>query len=203
VSPIRHLQRLYAVVLGVAMGLSVERVLGSGRNRVPIRWEEFPLFLAFAVVAFGFYHLSVRYLDLAYDASEQRKEARRRVVRDLVLGGIQLLLVVALGVFIDRPETFGYTLLLLFVVNVGGLLLLRGMGARPMPVERHALPADLVGIACLTVVLLLTTFIIDSAETDEIVLRVAATTVAIGRVLWQYARALDELYFGVPEGQDH
>ena len=197
--PIRHLQRLYAVVLGVGLGLGVERVLGTGRGGIPIRWGDFPLFLAFAVVAFAFYHLSVRYLDLAYDGSEERKEARRRVVRDLVLGGTQLLLVVALSVFIDRPATFAYTLLLLFIVNVAGILLLRGLGAAPMPVERYALPTDLAGIGLLTVVLVATAAFIESPETDDIVLTVAAAVIAIGRVLWQYARALDELYFGGPE----
>ena len=67
-NPGRHLQDFYAVILGVALVLAVEEVVDAAEESSPIDWRSIPWFLAFAALAFSYYHGSVRYLDVMYSS---------------------------------------------------------------------------------------------------------------------------------------
>ena len=200
-APVRHLQRLYSVVLGVAVGLAVDHVIDTKRNGVPIRWTDFALFVTFAVVALAFYQISARYLDLSYEDLEPSPAARRRVVRDLVLGGVQVLLVVALGVLVGRPTTFAYVMLILFGVNLIGIVLLKLLGDELGRVEQHALVPDVFAVAALAGVIAVTGVGISSKELDATILKVALPIIGVVRMTWHYGAAFDDLFFRPKEAR--
>jgi hypothetical protein len=195
VAPVRHLQRLYSVVLGVAVGLAVDHVIDTSRKGVPVRWSDFALFFTFAVVALAFYQISARYLDLSYEGLEPSPAARRRVVRDLVLGGVQVLLVVALGVLVGRPTTFAYVMLILFGVNLIGIVVLKLLGDELGPVEQHAVVPDVFAVSALAAILLVNAVGISSNELDATILKIALPIIGVVRMAWHYAAAFDDLFF--------
>ncbi len=135
--PARHLQEVYAVVLGVALVLSVEQVIHVGEEGSPFRGQLVLPFLAFVSLAFSIYHWGVTYLDRRYADRRATSDSRSGVFVDLLVGTTELLTLIGLSILISRPSTFavGVVIVLAFEV-VAGLVLgatgnYRRLGAFP------------------------------------------------------------------------
>lgn len=122
--PARHLQEVYAVVLGVALVLAVEQVIHTGGEGSPFRGELVLPFLAFVSLAFSIFHWGVTYLDRRYADRTAATRSRLGVFVDLLVGTSELLALIGLSILISQPRTFavGVVILLAFEV-VAGLVL--------------------------------------------------------------------------------
>jgi len=63
--PIRHLQGLYTVVVGVALTVAVSNLIDQDAD-VPIRVQVLPYFIAYLFTLVPFYHGALRHLDITY-----------------------------------------------------------------------------------------------------------------------------------------
>ena len=115
--PVKYLQDLYVVVLGVAVVLAAEQIIAPEKGGVPVEWSVLPLFVAFGLIAFPTYHGIGAYLDLTYGASGTQVRPLR-VVADFVAGFLQFFLLIALALLISRPVYFAATMMLLLCSDV-------------------------------------------------------------------------------------
>ena len=121
--PARHLQEVYAVVLGVALVLAVEQVVHV--DVTPIRYRLVLPFLAFVSLAFSIYLWGVTYLDRRYANRRGARLSPFGVGVDLLVGMAELLLLIGLSILIARPLMFAVgALALLGFEVIAGLALL-------------------------------------------------------------------------------
>ena len=124
--PARHVQEVYAVVLGVALVLAVEQVVHV--DVTPIRYRLVLPFLAFVSLSFSIYHWGVTYLDRRYVNRRGPRLSPFGVGVDLLIGMAELLLLIGVSILISRPLMFavGALALLAFEVIAGLALLAAG-----------------------------------------------------------------------------
>ena len=136
-NPVRHLQEVYAVVLGVALVLAVEQIIRVESDGSPFRGRLVLPFLAFVSLAFSIYHWGVTYLDRRYPDQGGGSLSRPGVFVDLLIGTSELLALIALSILISRPPVFAVGVLVVLAFEVGAGLALaaignyRGLGAFP------------------------------------------------------------------------
>lgn len=63
--PVRHLQGLYTVVVGLALAVAMTNLLDQ-EAAFPVRLEVLPYLLAYLVTLVPFYHGALQHLDIAY-----------------------------------------------------------------------------------------------------------------------------------------
>ena len=155
--PARHLQEVYAVVLGVVLVLSVEQVIHVGEEGSPFRGQLVLPFLAFVSLAFSVYHWGVTYLDRRYTDRMATTRSRGGVFVDLLVGTSELLALIGLSILISRPSAFaiGVVIVLAFEVVAGLVLGLvrnyQGLGAFPRTyLWLNLVTMGLLGLALLT-----------------------------------------------------
>ncbi len=187
-NPLRHLQELYAVAVGVALVLAAEDLVDPAREGVPLRGDVLLLFLAFVAIAFPTYHSRGRYLDLAY-AHGRVGLSRPRVFADLFLGTWEIVLLIMLALLVSRPLYFGYTVLLLMAGAILRAVVVRGVGALDddylSRFERTMLPVGAAVIAAFAAVMFVGAVLLDDSARDPF-LRVALLVLALGRTVAIY-----------------
>lgn len=147
---------MYAVILGVALVLAVEQVIDIGAEGSPFCGRLFLPFFAFVSLAFSIYHWGVTYLDRRYADQAAATRSRSSVFVDLLVGTSELLALIGLSIFISRPVTFafGVVILLVFEVVAGLVLNAAGNYRQLGPFPRTYLGINLVTVALLGVALL-------------------------------------------------
>ncbi len=193
-NPGRHLQDFYAVILGVALVLAFEEVVDAAEESSPIDWGSIPLFLAFAALAFSYYHGSVRYLDVMY-SSEGPELSKLRIYSDLLFGAADMMLLIALSILISRPLYFLAVMALLFAFAVIRVAVLK----RLLPREQiFGLETDFaaihIGLLPAFVGIFLVARTIDDAESQRLAVGIALMALMVARSIFSYRRSL-ELYF--------
>jgi hypothetical protein len=196
-NPGRHLQDFYAVILGVALVLAVEEIVDAAEESSPIDWASIPLFLAFAALAFSYYHGSVRYLDVMY-SSEGPELSKLRVYSDLLIGAIDMMLLIALSILISRPLYFLAVITVLFAFEVVRVAILK----RFLPREQiFGLETDFalihIGLIPVFAAIFLIARTIDATESQRLVVGVPLMTLMVLRSIFSYRRSF-ELYFPQP-----
>jgi hypothetical protein len=192
--PGRHLQDFYAVVIGVALVLAVEEIIDSSDASSPIDWTSLPLFLSFALLAFSYYHGSVRYLDVMY-SDEGPELSRLRIYSDLFIGAIDTMLVIALSILISRPIYFLTVLTIMFVLEVLRVATLK----RFLPSEQiFPLETDFMVIHLALIPIFAGIFFVarsvGSAEAERLVVGIPLLVLIVVRSIFSYRRSF-ELYF--------
>jgi hypothetical protein len=197
-NPLRHLQELYAVVVGVALVLAAEELVDPAREGVPLHGDVLLLFLAFVVIAFPTYHARGRYLDLAYARGHVALD-RSRVFADLLLGMSEFVLLIGLALLVSRPLYFSYTVLLLLAAGVARALIVRGVvGVEHVSrYERTMLPTGVAVLAVFAAVVFVGAVLLDGSASDAF-LRVALLALGLGRALAYYVIGY-EFFFGASE----
>jgi hypothetical protein len=196
-NPLRHLQELYAVVVGVALVLAAEDLVDPARDGIPLRGDVLLLFVAFVAVAFPTYHARGRYLDLVY---ERRGSGipRGRVFADLVLGTVEFLLLIMLALLVSRPLYFGYTALFLVTAALVRALLVRGLVGEGQDYltrfERMMLPSGAAAVVAMAAIMFVGQALLDGPGRDDF-LRVALLALSLLRAV-AYYRAGFDFFFG-------
>jgi hypothetical protein len=173
-NPARHLQEVYAVVLGVTLVLAVEQVIETGGDGSPFRGELVLPFLAFVSLAFSIYHWGV--------------------FVDLLVGTFELLTLIGLSILISRPSTFavGVVIVLAFEV-VAGLVL----GAVGNYASLDAFPRTYLWLNLFTMALLglaLLTLEIMSPATGEVGAGPVVFIAAVARTAFFYGLGFRVLF---------
>ncbi len=186
--PARHLQEVYAVVLGVALVLSVEQVIHLGEEGSPFRGRLVLPFLAFVSLAFSIYHWGVTYLDRRYAEGRGATGSRAGVFVDLLVGTTELLALIGLSILISRPSTFavGVVIVLAFEVIAGLVLGAAGNYRRLGAFPRTYLWINLASVAVLGLAMLILEM---AAE--------GAGEVAAGLVVFIAAVARTAVFYGL------
>jgi hypothetical protein len=193
-NPGRHLQDFYAVILGVALVLAVEEIVDAAEESSPIDWGSIPLFIAFAALAFSYYHGSVRYLDVMY-SNEGPDLSKLRVYSDLFIGAIDMMLLIALSILISRPLYFLSVLTLLFVFEVVRVAVLKQFVPKEQifPLETEFALIHLVLIP-IFIVIFLVARTMDTADSQRLVVGIPLMVLVVVRSIVSYRRSF-ELYF--------
>ena len=193
-NPSRHLQDFYAVILGVALALSVEKIVDTAEELSPIDWGSIPLFLAFAALTFSYYHGSVRYLDVMY-SSEGPELSKLRIYSDLFIGALDMMLLIALSILISHPLYFLGVMSLLFLFAVVRVAVLKRFlpGDQIFGLETDFALIHLGLIPAFAVIFLVARAIAD-AESQRLVVGIPLMVLMIARSIFSYRRSF-ELYF--------
>lgn len=193
-NPGRHLQDFYAVILGVALVLAVEQVVDAASESAPIDWRSIPLFGAFAVLAFSYYHGSVRYLDVMYEA-EGPELSKVRVYSDLLIGAVDMMLLIALSILVSRPLYFLGVITLLFLFGVVRVGILK----RFVPADQiFQLETDFAKMHLVLIPAFVALFFYarttESVDSQRLLVGIPVMTMVLIRSILSYRRSFD-LYF--------
>jgi hypothetical protein len=190
-NPARHLQEVYAVVLGVALVLAVEQVIDTGGDGSPFRGQLVLPFLAFVSLAFSVYHWGVTYLDRRYADGRATTGSRWGVFVDLLVGTFELLTLIGLSILISRPLTFavGVVIVLTFEVVAGVVL-----GAVRNYQSLGAFPRTYLWLNLATVALLVLALLILEVTSE------GAGELAAGLVVFIAAVARTAVFYGLGFG---
>lgn len=116
---IRSLVSLYTVVIGVALSVSVVRVVDSGEGVLNV-WApaEWMLFSAFLFTLLPFYHGAIRHLDDAYLENTNPQIRGGALIIDLMLLIGHAMAFVVLAMLLSEPSKFAWVLVGLITVDV-------------------------------------------------------------------------------------
>lgn len=195
--PVKYLQDLYVVVLGVALVLAAEELISPEKVGVPIEWAALPLFLAFGLIAFPTYHGIGAYLDLTYGDSGPDVRPLR-VASDFLVGFLQFFLLIALALLISRPFYFATTMLVLFLSDAVRTFALQRLARREEVSSLESNSALINGLAAVAIGLSLGfVWITNWDETrSETLINIAIPLIALGRTTVAYVKNFDLLIRG-------
>lgn len=112
------LQRVYAVVAGLAINEALKRVfLQDGRGEYQLHLENLPEFIAFIVTVVPFVHGMNRHLDRTLAASAYRPGVLAFLLIDLLVFIIESTLLFVLAVTVTHPDQFFPWLIALLAVD--------------------------------------------------------------------------------------
>jgi len=193
-NPGSHLQDFYAVILGVALVLAVEGIVDAAEPGSPVDWRSVPLFIAFAALAFSYYHGSARYLDVMY-SPEGPELSKLRISSDLLIGAIDMMLLIALSILASRPLYFVGVVVVLFMFEIARVAILK----RFLPDEQiFRLETDFQVIHSVLIPLLIVVFLIgreiNDPESQQVIVGVPVMILMLLRSAYSYRRSFD-LYF--------
>ena len=185
------------VVLGVAVVIAAEQIIGVEKGGVPIEWSVVPLFLAFGLIAFPTYHGIGAYLDLTY-GDEGTDVRPLRAISDFVVGFLQFFLLIALALLISRPLYFATTMMLLVLSDSVRTFALQRFARREEVSSLERNSAVINGAAALAVGLVLVLRGLsgwDEARSETLI-NVAVPLIALGRTTIAYVANYDLLIRG-------
>jgi hypothetical protein len=115
-----HLQGLYGVVVAIALGLAVDRIIPPAGHPIAYR----PLLLGAALLAtlIPFYHGALRHLDEQY-AQGRAPDRAGSVLVDFFVLFLEGCAFLALAVSVARPQVFARAFLLLLVLDIAWALI--------------------------------------------------------------------------------
>jgi hypothetical protein len=118
------LQRIYAVVAGLAINEALKRVfLQDGKGEYQFHVENLPEFIAFIVTVVPFVHGMNRHLDRTLAASANRPGLLTFLLVDLLVFIIESTLLFVLAVTVTHPDQFFTWLIALLAVDaIWGLI---------------------------------------------------------------------------------
>ena len=195
--PVKYLQDLYVVVLGVAVVLAAEEIIAAESEGIPVEWSVLPLFVAFGLIAFPTYHGIGAYLDLTYGAGGTQVRPLR-VIADFVVGFLQFFLLIALALLISRPVYFAGTMMLLVFSDAVRTVALRRFAPREDMSSLESNSAVINGSAGLAVgvVLAVVWFAGWDEGQAETLIKVAVPLIALVRTTVAYVKNYDLLIRG-------
>lgn len=136
---VKQLSELYNVVVGIALTLSITKIIDLGAPDIPINWSALLTFLSFLVTIIPFHHGTVRHLYATYvEAGGSTRIKRGALAIDFLLLFFQACLFIALSLLIQKPELFLNVLIGLLVVDCiwGVLAYLAFTGAQAQLAEK-------------------------------------------------------------------
>jgi hypothetical protein len=115
-----HLQGLYGVVVAIALGLAVDRIIPPAGH--PIQYRHLLLGVALLVTLIPFYHGALRHLDEQY-AQGRTPDRAGSVLVDFFVLFLEGCAFLALAVSVARPHVFAKAFLLLLALDIVWALL--------------------------------------------------------------------------------
>lgn len=114
--PIRHLQGLYTVVVGIALTVALTKLIDQD-GQIPIRFNILPYFIAYLFTLIPFYHGALRHLDITYfeDLDQQTKPGA--LMADWSLLFIESCMLLTMALLVARPVLFSFALVVLLVFD--------------------------------------------------------------------------------------
>lgn len=110
-SSVDNLERLYTIVLGLALVRAVEVLLIGPGGGFAVQWRSLPMFVAFVATLIPFYHGANRYLFTVYVFLDYGEVPRRvTALIDFIFFFVQAMIFFAMALVIDDAATF-YVLL--------------------------------------------------------------------------------------------
>lgn len=196
-STVKNLQELYTVSVGVALVLAIEQLVKvPDAERVIIRWDGLPCFVAFLATLIPFYHGALRHLDHRYIDEAGAKFRRGTLLADFLLLFFEACLLLVAARVLLHPIAFGWTLVALLLLDS-----LWGMAVYYLlsTTERRAHEVNWAVLNLIVGPVLAVVLILAQSTSDEappwLVIVIAAALV--GRSVTDYARSWD-YYFPRP-----
>ncbi|HWE75561.1 MAG TPA: hypothetical protein VG328_20545 [Stellaceae bacterium] len=153
-----QLAKLYNVVIGVALALSINTLIDVHAAYFPVKPDLLPLFCAFLVTVIPFHHGASRHLYATYveDGGSTRIKSGALALDFLILF-VEGCLFVALAAVIGNPSAFSTVMLALLLVDCawGFLSHLAFTGAQAQNAERKWSVINLVAAAVLILTILI------------------------------------------------
>jgi hypothetical protein len=114
--PVRHLQSLYTVVVGLALTVAITGLIDQQAS-LPIRLTVLPYFIAYLCTLVPFYHGALRHLDVTY-LEEGRGHVRSgALMADWSLLFLESCLFLGMAALLQRGQVFLYALIALLVFD--------------------------------------------------------------------------------------
>jgi hypothetical protein len=188
---VRFFEELYAIVVGLGLAVSVERILDFGSKAPLVEFRDLALFLAYLNFAFPLAHASIRYLDLAY-VDRAIPLGKARVLGDLALGMGHFLWLIALAFLVTRPFVFVWVAVALLIGRPIRDAIVAIFGGETLGFDRVVARVHLICIGAL-VALALTGVALDD-DAGRVVVRAGTLAVALGFALGHYLGAYDYFF---------
>ncbi|SRR6266542_1351822 len=149
---VNHLQELYGVVVAIALGLAVDRLIPPAGHA--IEYRHWLLALALLVTLVPFYHGALRHLDEQYAQGGTPGRAGSVLVDFFVLF-LEGCAFLALAVSVGRPHVFARAFLLLLALDIVWALLTNFILAKetPLPAQMSWLLINIVTSGALLIFL--------------------------------------------------
>ena len=121
---VKQLAELYNVVIGVALSLSITKIVDVSATTLPIKTDNIFIFLTYIVIIIPFHQSAVRHLFATYvenGGSSRIKQGALAV--DFIILFAQACIFVIMGALIDKVQLFTNSLIILLAIDcVWGLL---------------------------------------------------------------------------------
>ena len=134
--PIRHLQGLYTVVVGIALTVALTKLVDQD-GQIPIRFDVLPYFLAYLITLVPFYHGALRHLDITYFEDPDQRTRSGALMADWGLLFLESCMLLGIALLVARPESFSYALAALLVFDTVWAFLAH-LAFSPKSPEQHA-----------------------------------------------------------------
>jgi hypothetical protein len=108
-----NLQELYTVVVALALGSAIAKLIDPRVGHIPVRTATMPIFIAFLAVLVPFYHGAMRHLDLTYVEESGRSVRRGALLADFLLLFIEACLFFTAAELLRQPWYAAWTLVVL------------------------------------------------------------------------------------------
>jgi hypothetical protein len=192
---VAHLQGLYTVVVGVALSLSINRLVDQNAV-VPIRVTSIPYFVIYLVTLVPICHGALRHLDVAYLENVSSQPRAGALMIDWSLLFVESCGLLALAVLISRPEEFSYVfagLLAFDALWAFGAHLAFTPEAEEKPVEPRERPPEqkwaiinfVAVLALLAIMVAL--HAVDTQKPVDTYRWILIVAVALARTVWDYS----------------
>jgi hypothetical protein len=188
---VRFFEELYAIVVGLGLAVSVERILDFGSKAALVELRDLALFLAYLNFAFPLAHASIRYLDLAY-VDRAIALGKARVLGDLALGMGHFLWLIALAFLVTRPFVFVWVAVALLIGRPIRDGLVAAFGGAALAFDRVVARIHLISVAALIALALVGLALGD--DTGRSVVRIGTLAIALGFALGHYLGAYDYFF---------
>jgi hypothetical protein len=199
---VAHLQSLYTVVVGVALSLSINRLVDP-TAQVPVRLSYLPYFLTYLVTLVPIYHGALRHLDLAYAEDSPGRAKAGALMVDWSLLFVESCGLLTLAVLISRPTAFSYTLAGLLAFDTiwafGAHLAFpsplppNAQAPRDRPPEQKWAIINVVAVFGM-IVAVVALDAVDSKKPVDTYRWILLLVVAVARTVWDYAWCWDFYY---------
>ena len=114
--PIRHLQGLYTVVVGIALTVALTKLIEQD-GRIPINFNILPYFIAYLFTLVPFYHGALRHLDITYFEDPDQQTKSGALMADWSLLFIESCVLLTMALLVASPVLFSYTLAVLLLFD--------------------------------------------------------------------------------------
>jgi hypothetical protein len=193
--PIRHLQSLYTVVVGLALTVAMTNLIDQNQA-IPIHFSVLPYFFSYLATLVPFYHGALRHLDKTYLENPDKNIRPGALMADWGLLFIEGCILLGMAILLQKPISFSFVLIFLLVFDMLWGFFAHLALSKHSKRQKSEVKWSIINFVASVVLIVLLVFLdaIDSTKPIETYRWIMIMTISIGRTIWDYVWCRD-FYF--------